>query len=163
MSGARSAGGVTGGILGLTGGLVSGVVYVLLPAATIPLVGSLRAPELTDAAPDATSLSVLPVVPVAAVLAAALGLWLIVAHPAATARKFAAVGLIGCAALISVAYLVPFARVQGELSGSGVASYGITATSFAGSGFWLALIGAVVTAAGGLVELTGARAAARRA
>ena len=160
MNRAGTAGRVTGGVMGLTGGLVNGLVYLLLPAATIPLVGSLRAPELAGAAPTATSLSLLPVVPVVAVVCAAVGLWLIIGRPLGSARRIGAWALIGGAAIIGIAYLFPFARVQDELSGSGVTSYGITATSFTGSGFWLALIGAVVTAAGGIVELTGARAAA---
>jgi hypothetical protein len=146
--------------MGLVGGLVNCLAYLLLPAAAIPLVGSLRAPELAGAAPSATSLSLLPVVPVVAVISAAVGLWLIVGRPAGRTRRIAAGMLVGCAAIIAVAYLLPFARVQDQLSGSGVTSYGITATSFTGSGFWLALIGAVVTAAGGIVEFTGARAAA---
>ena len=163
MAGERAAGRVTGGVLGLIGGAVNVGVYLVLPAATIPLVGSLRAPDLAGAAPTATSsLSLLPVVPVAAVLGAAVGLWLIIGKPAARSQRIGAAALIGFAAVIAVAYLLPFARVQDELSGSGVSSYGITATTFTGSGFWLALISAVVTAAGGIVELTGSRAAARR-
>jgi hypothetical protein len=147
--------------MGLIGGIVNCLVYLLLPAATIPLVGSLRAPELAGAAPTATSLSLLPVVPVAAVLGAAVGLGLIIGKPSGRTQRIGGAALIGCAALIALAYLLPFSRVQDELSGSGVSSYGITATTFTGSGFWLALIAAVVTAAGGIVELTGSRAAAR--
>lgn len=158
MSTQRAAGRITGGVLGLVGGAVNGLVYLILPAATIPLVGSLRAPELAGAAPTATSLSLLPIVPVAAVLGIGLGIWLIMGKPTGRSQRIGAFGLIGCAALVAVAYLLPFARVQDELSGSGVSSYGITATTFTGSGFWLALIGAVVIAAGGIVELTGSKA-----
>lgn len=155
----RTAGRVTGGVIGLVGGVVSGLVYLVLPAATIPLVGSLRAPDLAGAAPTATSFSLLPVVPVAAVVAALVGLWLIVGKPAGRSQRIGAAVLIGCAAIIAVAYLLPFSRVQDELTGSGVSSYGITATTFTGSGFWLALIGAVVIAAGGIIELIGSRRA----
>jgi len=162
MAQTRTTGRVTGGVLGLIGGVMSGLVYLLLPAATIPLVGSLRAPELAGASSTATSLSLLPIVPVAALISLAVGLWLVAGRPDGRAQRVGAAVLIACAVAIAVAYLLPFGRVQDELSGSGVSDYGITATTFTGSGFWLALIAAVVTAAGGIVELTGARTTGSR-
>lgn len=162
MSGRRAVGRISGGVIALCGGVVGGLTYLLLPVATIPLVGSLAAPDLAGAAPEAPSLALLHIVPVAVLVTIGVGLWLLIGKPAGRAQRIGGVVLIGCAAVIAFAYLWPFARLQDELSGSGVSSLGITATTFTGIGFWLAVIAAVVTATGGIVELTGARAAATR-
>ena len=157
MSGERARGRIPGGVIGLIGGAMTGLAYLALPTATVPFIGSLRAPELAGAVPGVTSLAFLPIVPVLALVNIGLGLWLILGKPSGRSQRIAAIGLIGSAALIGFAYLLPFARLQNELTGSGVSSYGITATTFTGGGFWLAVIGAVVTAAGAAVELSGAR------
>lgn len=162
MSERRAAGRVPGGVIALCGGLINGLTYLLLPVATIPLVGSLAAPDLAGAAPEAPSLALLHIVPVAVLVAIGISLWLLIGKPAGRAQRVGGAALIGCAAVIAIAYLWPFARLQDELSGSGVASLGITATTFTGIGFWLAVIAAIVTATGGIVELTGSRTVATR-
>ncbi|HEY9415524.1 MAG TPA: hypothetical protein VIQ30_12245 [Pseudonocardia sp.] len=159
MSRERAVGRTSGGIIAIGGGLINGLSYLLLPVATIPLVGSLSAPDVATAAPEATSLALLHIVPIAALVAVGVGLWLVVGKPAGRAQRIAAVALFACAAVTTLAYLWPFARLQQELSGSGVSSLGITATTFTGIGFWLAVIGAIVTAVAGVMELIGSRAA----
>jgi hypothetical protein len=159
MSRQQAVGRVSGGVIAIVGGLISGLTYILLPVATIPLVGSLRAPDLASAAPEAPSLALLQIVPVAALISLGLGLWLVIGKPGGSAQRVMAVVLLVCAAANAIAYLWPFSRLQDELNGSGVSSYGITATTFTGIGFWLGVIAAIIIAAGGVMELTGARAA----
>jgi hypothetical protein len=160
MNRQRAAGTILGGVIAIGGGLINGLTYLMLPVATIPLVGSLSAPDLASAAPQAPSLALLHIVPVAALATVGVGVWLIIGRPAGRAQRIGAVALLGCAAAIALAYLWPFARLQDELSSSGVSSLGITATTFTGVGFWLAVIAAIATAAGGVIELSGSRAAA---
>jgi hypothetical protein len=160
MSGRRVLGRTSGGVIAVGGGVINGLTYLFLPVATIPLVGSLTSPDLASAAADAPSLALLHIVPLAALASVGIGLWLIIGKPTGRAQRIGGTALIGCATAIAIAYLWPFAHLQDELSGSGVSTLGITATTFTGIGFWLALIGAILTAAGGVAELTGSRAAA---
>jgi hypothetical protein len=158
MSRQRAIGSKTsGGVLAIAGGLINVLTYLWLPVGTIPLVGSLSAPDLASAAPEAHSLGLLQIVPVAALVTVGVGLWLVMGRPRGRARGTGAVALLVCAAVTAVAYLWPFARLQDELGESGVSSLGITAATFTGIGFWLAVIAAIVTAAGGLMELNRSR------
>lgn len=162
MSGQRAVGGTSGGVVAIIGGLTIGLAYVFLPVATIPLIGSVNASDLASAAPQATSLSLLHIVPVAALITLGIGLWLVLGKPDPRAQRGTAIALVVCAVAVAIAYLWPFARLQDELSGSGVSSdLGVTATTFTGIGFWLAIVAAIVTAAAAFVEVTGARAAGR--
>lgn len=153
----KTTGRVSGGLVGLVGGVISGLAYLFLPVATVPMVGSARAWDLVSGAPEVGSLALLPFVPWVALAAIGFGLWLIVGKPAGGGRRLGAIAFLACAGLICVAYLWPFMRLQDELAGAGASSYGITATTFTGIGFWLAVIGAIVIAAGTVVELTGSR------
>lgn len=149
-----------GGVIALVGGVLTGLAYLVLPVATVPLIGSITAPSLAGQAPDTPSLGLLPLVPVASVVTIAVGLWLALAAPKGRARVVGAGGVLVCAVLTVLAYLLPYVQVNNAINESGAASLGISATTFTGSGFWLALIGALLAAIGAGLELN---AAARRA
>ncbi|WP_028933911.1 hypothetical protein [Pseudonocardia spinosispora] len=153
----RLGGGLTAG-----GGVLVGVAYLLLPVASIPLIGSLTAPSLAGELPDAGSLTLLRLVPLTSVVMLGVGLWLVLARTGAGAAKVASAVVVVCAVLTALAYLMPYGELSREISGSGAEELGISATTFTGSGFWCALLGAVVAAAGAVVVFTGARASVPR-
>jgi hypothetical protein len=90
-----------GGVIALVGGVLTGLAYLLLPVANVPLIGSITAPSLAGQASDTPSLGLLPLVPVASVVTIAVGLWLALAAPKGRARVVGAVGVLVCAALTS--------------------------------------------------------------
>lgn len=145
----------SGGIV-LTGGVLTALAYWLLPVATIPLVGSVAAPSLLEATADSGSFGLLRLVPITVLLTIVAGVWLLVGA-GGRARMIASLGVLLCAVLTLLAYLVPLGRVDQALDSAGADELGIHATNLTGAGFWLALIGAVVAGVGAIVELAATR------
>ena len=98
---------------------MTGLAYLLMPVATIPLVGSFAAPSLLTQLPEVSSLTWLRLEPVAAA---------------------ATIGAGG-----------------NQITNSGISELGISAATFTGAGFWLALIGAIAAFLGAAVELDTSR------
>jgi hypothetical protein len=144
-----------GDVVAAIGGLLTLLAYLVLPVATIPLLGSVSAPDLTEGTSDAGSLALLRIVPIAAVVTIAIGLWLWLGKAARRARAVGAIVILVCAVLTALAYLIPYARLQGAISDIGASSLGISATTFTGIGFWCGLLGAVVSGIGAAVQLSG--------
>jgi hypothetical protein len=143
----------------LIGGLLIALAYWVLPVATVPLIGSVSAPTLTHQSSIA-SFWLLRLVPLTVVLIIATGGWLL-ARPRGGMSAIAAVVALICAAATALAYVVPLAKVDDALDSVGADSLGIETTNLTGIGFWVAVIGGVVTALGAITELTTRRAASR--
>jgi hypothetical protein len=150
----------TGASIILIGGILIALAYWVLPVATVPLIGSVSAPTLTDQSSSITSFSLLGLVPLTVVLIIAAGGWLL-ARPVGGASSIAAIVALVCAGVTALAYLVPLAKVDDALDSAGADSLGIETTNLTGVGFWVALIGVVVTALGAITELARRRAAGR--
>jgi len=144
-----------GDVVAAIGGVLTLFAYLVLPVATIPLIGSVSAPALADEVSDAGSLALLRIVPVTAVVTIAIGVWLWFGKAALRARAIGAIVILVCAVLTALAYLIPYARLQGAITDIGANSLGISATTFTGIGFWCGLLGAVVSAIGAAVQLSG--------
>jgi len=124
--------------------------------ATIPLVGSVAAPTLLGEASDSGSFGLLRLVPLTALLMVVAGVWLL-ARSSGRGRPIASLVAFISAVVTVLAYLVPLGRVDEALDSAGADELGINATNLTGAGFWVALIGAMVAAAGAVVGLTTAR------
>lgn len=149
-----------GQVVSLVGAVLVILAYYALPVVIVPFVGSITAPTLAGLAPEAHSLALMPLVPIAAIVGIGVSVWML-AKAAPRTRRIGAIVLIVVAALTALAYLVPLVRLQGELSESGVSSeLGVSATTFTGIGFWAGLIGAILVGVGGILELTTARSRA---
>lgn len=143
---------LAGAALALVGALLVLLAYYALPVITIPLIGSLTAPTLGGLAPEASSLILVPLVPIVAVLAAAVAVWLLATTKPA-ARRIGAGVLVVAAAFVILAYAVPLLRLQSDLDSAGLTTeLGLSAATFTGIGFWAGLFGAALTAVGGLLE-----------
>lgn len=151
-----------GGLLAALGGLLVALAYLTMPLASLPLIGQITAPSLVSelSGQDAPSLTLLRLVPVIALLIIALGLWSSLASPPVRARRVGAVAVVACAGLTGIAYLIPYNTLDQELSQFPLSWLGIDAATFTGAGFWCALLGALVAALGGLVQLVTGRAVA---
>jgi hypothetical protein len=152
----------TGAGIILAGGILTALAYWVLPVATVPLIGSVSAPTLTDQASSTTSFWLLRTVPLAVVLTIAAG-GALLARPGGRASLIAAVLALLCAGLTALAYLVPLAKVDDALDSVGANTLGIEATNLTGVGFWVALMGAGATALGAITELARQRAVTRGA
>jgi hypothetical protein len=144
----------TAAVIALLGGLLTALAYWTLPVATIPLVGSLTAPSLTGQVSDSGSLGLLGLVPVTSLLTILLAGWLLVGGLVSRTGQLAAVAILVCAVLTAAAYLVPLGTVDNVITSSGADSLGIRATTFTGVGFWLGVIGAVVSGIGAIIALS---------
>lgn len=143
-----------GGVLAVLGALLTGLAYLLLPVAKVPLVGEVAAPALNELASEYASLALLPFVPLAALVTLAVGVYLMVVNLGRSARRAAGIVVLACSAFIALAYLVPFNALQSEIQEAGASGIGISAATFTGSGFWFALVGALVSAVGAALELS---------
>jgi hypothetical protein len=144
---------VHGGVVGLVGGLLIGLAYLVFPAGMSPGGGPLTASQLGDMVVmvGTPSLALLAMVPVLAAVIASIGGWLMVVRPADPAGRMGGIALLGCAGLAVVTYVLPLVQV--------LAAMGMPlAVEFTASGFWLALLGMMVTAGGGWLQLSGSRA-----
>jgi hypothetical protein len=144
-----------GGVIAVVGGALTALAYLVMPLATVPLLGSVTAPNLAGAPGDDGSLALLPLVPIAAAVIIGIGLWLLLGRPGTRARTVGAVGILACAVLVALAYLIPLNSLNNEITSVGADIFGISATTFTGTGFWFTLIGALVAAVGAAVELSG--------
>jgi hypothetical protein len=146
----------TSGAIILAGGILTALAYWLMPVATIPLIGSVTAPDLLGAAADSGSFGLLRLVPVTVLAVVVAGVWLL-ARSTGRGRPIASLVAVVCAAVTLLAYLIPLGRVDQALDRAGADQLGIDATNLTGAGFWVTLIGAVVTIVGAVVELATAR------
>jgi hypothetical protein len=135
-----------GSLIATAGGILTELAYLTMPVATLPLIGSITA-----------GLALLHVVPIAAAGIIGLGLWLRLGNPSRTVAMMASIGILVCSMLIAVAYLVPYNSLNSDLEGSWASALGISATSFTGGGFWIALIGTIIASIGAIIELVGVR------
>jgi hypothetical protein len=89
-------------------------------------------------------------VPVALLVMIGGGLWLLF-HRWATGTRFAvAVAVVLASGFTVVAYLAPYITLNKDFN---QADTGMSPVTLAGPGFWLALFGTLLTAAGALLEL----------
>jgi hypothetical protein len=139
----------------LIGGLFTALAYWILPVATVPLVGSLTAPSLIGQIDDPGSFGLLHLVPVTSLITILLAVWLLVGRLAGRARQLVSAAVLLCAVLSAAAYLIPLSTVDNAITSSGASELGIRATTFTGIGFWLAVVGAVISAVGAVIELSG--------
>ncbi|MBV9314614.1 MAG: hypothetical protein JO100_13005 [Pseudonocardia sp.] len=146
-----------GGIVVLLGGVLTAVAYWALPLADIPLVGSLTAPAVIKHASNSGSLGLLRLVPITAVLTILLGVWLVLRRPTGRSRQVGSALILVCSVLGVLAYLIPLRALNKAITSSGVSFLGIHATTFTGTGFWLALIGVIISAVGVAIELASLR------
>jgi hypothetical protein len=144
-----------GGVIAIVGGVLAGLAYLVLPVATVPLLGSITAPSLAGEVGAGGSLALLPLVPVAAAATIGIGLWLWLGSPGSRARTVGASGILLCSVLTALAYLIPLNSLDNEITSAGADIFGISATTFTGTGFWFTLLGAVLAAVGAAVELAG--------
>ena len=144
-----------GGRAGLLGGLIIGLAYLVLPAGKIPGGDALTASHLGDTTglTGSSSLTLLSVVPFLAAVIVGIGGWLSVAKPADSAGRVGGLALLGCAALAALIYVLPLVQV---LTAMGL-PLGISSIGFTGSGFWVTLLGIIVTAGGGWLQFSGSR------
>jgi hypothetical protein len=158
MRNSRATNEVVGAVVSLTGGGLVLLAYFVLPVVSVPFVGSVTAPALAQLTPEATSLILLPAVPVAAIAAVLLSGWILWLRPPERRRRIGAIALIVAAAVTALAYLVPLLRLQSELGDSGLSSsLGVYATTFTGVGFWAGLVGAIMVGIGGVLEFNRSR------
>jgi len=142
-----------GAAVSLVGAALVVLAYYALPVVTLPFVGSLTAPTFAGLAPDARSLILVPLVPIAAAVAVGVSVWMLV-KAAAAGRRIGVGVLVLVSALTGLAYLIPMLRLQGELAGAGLtAELGVSAVTFTGIGFWAGLVGALLVGIGGILEL----------
>ncbi|GAA5154536.1 hypothetical protein GCM10023321_26520 [Pseudonocardia eucalypti] len=150
-----------GGVLAVVGGLLAGLAYLVVPVAKVPLVGQVTAPALEEAAPSYPSLAMLPFVPVAALVMLAIGGFLLLARLGRREHRVAGALVLACSGFIALAYLIPFNALQSEIQQVGASGLGLSAATFAGGGFWFALVGALVAATGAALELSEPRRSLR--
>jgi MFS family permease len=144
----------------LVGSVIETLGYWVLPAASVPLVGSVTAPELSDQVPTTASLGLLRLVAVTSVISIAVALVLLGWASRRAARVptlLAVLAALVCSVVSIAVYLVPLARVDDALDNSGASSLGVHATSLTGPGFWVVLIGAVIVGVGAVFELSALR------
>ena len=143
------------GLVGLVGGLIIGLAYVVLPAATIPGGTAVTASHLGDVTGLAggSSLTLLSVVPFLAAVIVGVGGWLFVVRPPDSVGRVGGIALLGVTALAAMTYVLPLVQVQAAMG----LPLGTSSLGFTGSGFWLTLLGLVVTAGGGWLQFSGSR------
>ena len=159
MRDTEAAGTVHGGLAGLAGllgGVIIGLAYLVLPAGKIPGGDPLIASHLGDTTglTGSSSLTLLSVVPFLAAVIVGIGGWLSVAKPVDSAGRVGGLALLGCAALATVTYVLPLVHVMTAMG----FPLGISSIGFTGSGFWVTLLGILVTAGGGWLQLSDSRA-----
>jgi hypothetical protein len=139
--------------------------YSCLPLLSLPFVGTVTAltlagdPSIFGVSVSIGPLHLLRVVPFAAAGTIALGLYSWRGDTNAIGAKVAPVVTLVCSALIMVAYLIPYSKFSDTLSESGASDWGISASTFLGGGFWLALIGAAIAAIGAGIRIAQSNAA----
>ncbi len=144
---------VRGGVVGLVGGLLIGLAYLGFPAGMSPGGGPLTASQLGDLVMmvGTPSLALLSVVPFLAAVIVSIGGWLMLVKPADSVGRMGGIALLGCAGLAAVTYVLPLVQV--------VEAMGMPLSlSFTASGFWLTMLGLMLTAGGGWLQLSGSRA-----
>ncbi|MDT7749664.1 MAG: hypothetical protein QOD96_3326, partial [Pseudonocardiales bacterium] len=105
-----------GGVIAIVGGVLAGLAYLVLPVATVPLLGSITAPSLAGEVGAGGSLALLPLVPVAAAATIGIGLWLWLGSPGTRARTVGASGILLCSVLTALAYLIPLNSLDNEIT-----------------------------------------------
>jgi hypothetical protein len=137
--------------------LLTAAAYWALPVATVPLVGSLTAPSLIGQISDPGSLGLLGLAPITSLITIVLAVWLLVGRLAGGARQLVSAAILLCAVLSAAAYLIPLGTVDHAITSTGASELGIRATTFTGIGFWLAVVGAVISGVGAIIELSALR------
>ena len=143
------------------------LAFLAMPIATIPILGSITGSGLAGQAsqPRAGALFLLWIIPLAALLVAGLGVWQRWgADDDPGMRRLASIWVVVLSVVAIIVYIVGAARLQALLSESGASRFGVTASGIIGAGFWIGLLGMIVTAGAGVVMLValGPVVAARR-
>lgn len=155
----RFAGAGPLGAITVVGAVLTALAYVFAPVASVPLIGSMTAPALTSELTSPTSLIPLKFEPIAVLIMIVGAFWLLLDRRGASRRTGVAVTVLVASGYTVLAYLVPYAVLDSQLEDVGVTSVGISAATLTGAGFWLVLVGAVLTATGVALGLLGARRA----
>ena len=142
-----------GGVLGFVGGAMTLLAQYGLPLISAPVVGSMTAADLVGQVNAAFSLAM---VPVFAVLAMVMGIWLTLARPEPRAARAGGAILVACAALTVIAYLWPLGGLRDVVGDPDLSVISLVMT-FIGPGFWLGVVAVVVQAAAGVVTLIAVR------
>jgi len=138
----------------LVGGAVVFLSFVALPMASAPFLGSITGSGLAKHASECEVLGWLWLILIAAIAVTGLGAWQrLAADLAPIVRRRAAIAALLCACLIVLVYVIVFAAVQNAISSNGGSLVGISASNLLGAGFWFALLGAIVAAAGAVTQL----------
>lgn len=151
----------TGGIVTTGGGVLTFLAFFAMPMAEIPLISaSATGADLASLGSEAGSLAMLWLVPVLAITVLTIGLWQRFSATATSeSRKVGSHAVMALAGLIFFIYIALLVSVQSKLSDARGSTVGVNAISFTGVGFWLALIGTLVAAAGAFMVLNSARPA----
>jgi len=122
--------------------------------ASAPILGSITGSGLAGYASEEGALGWLWLIPIAAAALTGLGAWTrFASNLAPPSYRRASIAAIALAVLIVLVYLIVFAAVQNAISGYGGSSIGLSASNLLGAGFWFALLGAIVAAAGAVNQL----------
>lgn len=138
-----------GAVLGLVGGAATLFAQYGLPLISAPVVGSMTAADLVGQVNATFSLAI---VPVFALLAIAMGIWLALARPEPRAARMGGAILVSCAVLTAIAYLWPLGGLRDVVGDPDLSVISLVMTLI-GPGFWLALVAVVTQAAAGVVTI----------
>jgi hypothetical protein len=134
-----------------------------MPLATLPFFGSITAPTLADQASEKSgsgALAMLWLIPILAVgVVVAAGRAALSPDLSHDRRRTFAVTAMALAGTALAGWIGLLIYVQSEISGAGADRAGVSATTFAGAGYWFVLIGFIAAGVGSMMEMSKAKPA----
>lgn len=144
----------TGGALAVVGTIITALAYTVVPMTSDSLLGSRKAAEIVEQFTSIRTLAGLAFVPLALLIMAGGSLWLLLRQWATQWRFGVAVAVLVASGFTVIAYVAPYVTLNSDFN---QADTGVSPISLSGPGLWLALIGALITAAGAVLELRAAK------
>jgi hypothetical protein len=130
-----------------------------MPLISVPILGSATGAGVAQLSSEIGTLALLWLVPLVGLAVTGIGArHSLIADVPAEQRRVGSIVVVAAAALVLLIYLVALAALESEVSQSPMARAGVSATSFTGAGFWIAMLAMIAAGGAAFVDLRTAAA-----